>query len=224
MDEFLSKYLPKYLENPYIGEIIISDENGNDAKKIKEQLDNPRIKVFVNETRLGAFRNKMNAVSHASFDWVCLMDSDNFAPIEYFHSWRRVFNPNDLSMIYSPCMTYPTHNHPGFNWKHIIPDVFTPSTFKEVAKKHWHNHQLNVGNYIVSKQQYMKGVHPENSDLDVRCRAIDVQYRNYLLFVNGASMKLVEGMVYYHNVHDGSYYVNEGSISAEKEIFALYLN
>ena len=33
-DDFLSKYLPLYLDNEHIDEIIISDENGEDAKKI----------------------------------------------------------------------------------------------------------------------------------------------------------------------------------------------
>jgi hypothetical protein len=37
--DFLSVNLPKYLANPYINEIIITDENGNDAKKIKETFD-----------------------------------------------------------------------------------------------------------------------------------------------------------------------------------------
>ena len=33
-DDFLSKYLPKYLENNLINEIIITDENGDDVNKI----------------------------------------------------------------------------------------------------------------------------------------------------------------------------------------------
>ena len=35
-DDFLSIYLPKYLSNPYIDEILINDENGNDYSKIKK--------------------------------------------------------------------------------------------------------------------------------------------------------------------------------------------
>ena len=37
-DNFLSKYLPKYLENEYINEIVITDENGNDIEKIKKEF------------------------------------------------------------------------------------------------------------------------------------------------------------------------------------------
>ena len=37
-DNFLSKYLPLYINNTLIDEIVISDENGNDAKKIKLEM------------------------------------------------------------------------------------------------------------------------------------------------------------------------------------------
>lgn len=220
--KFLSINLPKYLENPYIGEIIISDENGNDAKMIQENIQDSRIKVYINETRLGAFRNKRKAVSYATLPWVCLMDSDNFAPIEYFHAWRRVFDPSNISMIYSPSMTNPTENHPGFNWRHMVDDIFTPTTFKDLYVKHRNNHQLAIGNYIFSKEQFMKAEHTGDSNLDTRCTALDVQYQNYLLFINGASMRIIHGMIYYHIVHDGSYYINEGAMAAEKEIFGLF--
>ena len=33
-DNFLSKNLPLYVDNPLINEIIITDENGNDVDKI----------------------------------------------------------------------------------------------------------------------------------------------------------------------------------------------
>jgi FkbM family methyltransferase len=51
---FLQKYIPLYLENPFIDEIVICDENGNDAKLIGEHINNPRVKVHVN-TEIGPF-------------------------------------------------------------------------------------------------------------------------------------------------------------------------
>jgi hypothetical protein len=41
---FLKVNIPKYLENPYINEIVICDENGEDAKMIQETFkDNEKI-------------------------------------------------------------------------------------------------------------------------------------------------------------------------------------
>ena len=56
--DFLKINLPQYLANPYISEIIISDENGRDAEKIRATFNDPKIRVSVNETRLGPFLNK----------------------------------------------------------------------------------------------------------------------------------------------------------------------
>ncbi len=39
-DRFLSSNIPKYLLNPYIDEIVISDEDGADIEKIKAAFPN----------------------------------------------------------------------------------------------------------------------------------------------------------------------------------------
>jgi hypothetical protein len=62
----LQENLPKYFENPLFSEIIICDETGEDAEKIAENFSDDRLKVFVNEKRLGGFRNKATTVSKAS--------------------------------------------------------------------------------------------------------------------------------------------------------------
>jgi hypothetical protein len=52
-NDFFSKYLPLYLENDLIEEIIITDENGNDIEKIKSAFSNNEKLVLVkNESRL----------------------------------------------------------------------------------------------------------------------------------------------------------------------------
>jgi hypothetical protein len=45
----LKNNLPLYLENPYINEIIICDETGEDVEKITETFTDPKIKLYVNE-------------------------------------------------------------------------------------------------------------------------------------------------------------------------------
>jgi hypothetical protein len=62
-NDFLSEYIPKYLENPYIDEIIISDENGNDFNKIKERFSsNLKLRLYKNEYVLGPFLNKIKVL------------------------------------------------------------------------------------------------------------------------------------------------------------------
>ena len=59
-DTFLSIYLPKYIENELINEIIICDENGHDVNKIKSNnsINCSKLKLHINETKLGTFLNK----------------------------------------------------------------------------------------------------------------------------------------------------------------------
>jgi hypothetical protein len=65
---FLKNNIPKYLENPYINEIVICDETGEDAALILTHFINPKIKVFTNEQRLGGYLNKNKVVSLATND------------------------------------------------------------------------------------------------------------------------------------------------------------
>ena len=84
-DIFLSRYLVKYLDNEYINEIIITDENGNDIEKIKNMFgDNNKLVLIKNEKCLEPFLNKLKVCSLAKNEWIVLMDSDNFAYKDYF--------------------------------------------------------------------------------------------------------------------------------------------
>ena len=95
-DKFLVHFLPKYIENTYIDEIIITDENGNDIKKIREMFpNNTKLKLFTNKQLLGPFLNKLEACKKAENEWIVLMDSDNFADIDYFEKGNSFIQKND---------------------------------------------------------------------------------------------------------------------------------
>lgn len=205
---FLSVNIPKYLENPYIHEIVITDENGNDAKKIRETFDDPRIKVYVNDYMLGPFLNKRRAVSLATNELICLMDSDNFAPVSYFEAFYKFLdrNPYDVNAIYSPSYTIPQDNHPGFDFRMFLNVTIDKTNYKpEYAKNEV---IFNVGNYISSKALHQKLV--LTADETKRAKdsfAADVVYSNYLLLTRAdAKIITVPDMAYDHVVHAGSIY------------------
>lgn len=224
---FLSQNLPKYLENPYISEIVICDETGEDAKQIFDTFkDNPKIRVFVNEKRLGAYRNKEKAVSLAKNDFVCLMDSDNFAPESYFEAWFRHLNGSapEEHMIYMPCRTIPQPNHDGFNFSKFSGKTFTKDTFKELHRDHpVGDTACNVGNYIVPKKMYIESIPPSGLERFVdTCSPVDVLFKNYILWKNGASAVFVPGMEYHHAVHSGSLYIQTSKYTDLKFFASLY--
>lgn len=210
--DFLQVNLPKYLENPYISEIMISDETGSDAQKIKETFKDPKIHVSVNESRLGAFLNKRKAVAMATNPFVCLMDSDNFAPLSYFEAWAKYLNgqqPDDHT-IYAPYRTIPQANHAGFDYSALVGSVITPQTYKEI----WHRVHIsqtmyNTGNYILPKNLLLSTqTDPELEALGMTNGPADVMFQNYLMWKNsGMKLAVVPEMDYHHIVHDGSYWI-----------------
>ena len=210
-DQFLYRYIPEYLKNPYIDEIIICDETGEDAKKITEAFgDNPKVRVFVNEKRLGVFRNKDKVVSLAKNDFVCLMDSDNFAPESYFEVWLAFLNGSqpDNHTIYMPSRTIPQPNHGGFDFSKFSGRTYTKDTYKQLYHDGTGAIACNTGNYIVPKKFYIETEPgPYLEQFVDHCSAADVRFKNYILWENGGSAIIVPGMDYHHIVHPGSIYL-----------------
>ena len=74
-DSFLKNNLTKYLQMDLVDEIVICDENGEDVKKIQRDFpNNDKLRLFVNERKLGAFFNKLRACKQAKNEWIALID------------------------------------------------------------------------------------------------------------------------------------------------------
>ena len=214
---FLEANLPKYLENPYISEIVISDENGEDAAKIRERFTDPKLKIFVNTERLGAFRNKELAVRRATNEWTALIDSDNFAPTAYFEAWANYIrtHPMTPNTVYAPCRTIPINGHNGFDYRDFTPSVLTKQTYKTLKHHRMMECLINTGNYIVHRQFYLDSSDAEYASLFTTVNAWEAKLRTWLLLNRGAKYVFPTNLEYYHNVHNGSLYIN-----TEKEIHA----
>lgn len=223
--EFLSKNLEDYIKNPYIDEIVISDENGNDADKIKKYFNETnKIVINVNNKKLGVYKNKEKVVSLSKNDWVCLIDSDNFAPLKYFEEWGKYIEKNgiDNSVIYSPSKTTKQKNHNGFDFINVSGVMIDSSNFKKYFKIN--DVFFNLGNYIFNKHNYIKyGTKSDEKNLEITCYAVDVLYKNYLLITRG-NMKLfgVPNMEYNHIVHNGSEYTKTIKMIDTKYYYSLY--
>jgi hypothetical protein len=220
-NDFLSKYLPLYLDNDLIEEIIITDENGNDIEKIKSAFPNNKKLVLVkNENRLGPFLNKLKACSFAKNEWIVLMDSDNFADKNYFiiaKDYIEKNNINDKNIILSPCKA-----KPNFNFSHLSGFIYNNGTIqinrdleKEIFGGYFCNNiytnsevLMNLGNFVINKYLI------DNIDLSLETEniknssACDVIYFNTLLFEQlDLHLHVVPNLEYEHVVHDGSTYI-----------------
>lgn len=210
-DKFLSIYLVKYLENEYIHEIIITDENGQDIEKIKSAFpNNDKLILVKNEKQLGPFSNKIKACSLAKNEWIVLMDSDNFADKEYFKiadDYIKILG-NQTNIILAPCKA-----QPNFDYSHLSGFVYKKGNFSknnqlENQSKQPHNTSsgtlMNTGNYILNKY-LIDNLNLSNEENTLS--PCDVIYFNTLLFEQlDLHMHVVSNLVYDHVVHDGSTY------------------
>jgi len=201
-DEFLSKYLPDYIGNPLVNEIIICDENGKDAEKIrKAHPDVSKLHVYVNENTLGPFLNKLQVCKKASNEWIVLMDSDNFADDKYFEIAKLYIDGQTFLTkcnILSPC-----HATPNFDYTKFQGSVIT----KQTTKKD-HLTLMNTGNYVINKFLIDNICIEKEKDNIPNSSACDVIYFNTLLFeqFQDLQMHVVRDLKYLHVVHKGSIY------------------
>lgn len=214
-DSFLSNYLPKYLNNILIDEIVITDETGNDAYKIKNAFpNNDKIKVFVNENRVGPFLNKLKACSHASNEWIVLMDSDNFASDDYFVKAAEYISA--VIEEQKDVILAPSYASPNFNYSHLNGFVYEKGRFQSNKLLEQQNNtsnncnsliMMNTGNYVINKYLIDNVDLSKEIDNIKYSSACDVIYFNTLLFEQfDLKLHVVPNMIYDHVVHSGSIY------------------
>jgi hypothetical protein len=220
-DNFLSKYIPLYLNNSLISEIVICDENGNDINKINQAFpNNSKLKLFKNEVQLGPFKNKLKACSNATNEWIVLIDSDNFADYHYFQIAKNYINQN-IKVHEKNIILAPAKALPNFNYSHLAGMIFKKGKFNEnriIENKNMNNTKnisftqsevlMNTGNYVLNK--YLINNINLNAEIEQikLSSACDVIYFNTLLFEQlDLNMHIVENLEYSHVVHDGSIYV-----------------
>jgi hypothetical protein len=223
-DSFLSVNLPKYLENEYIDEIIITDENGNDIEKINNHFpNNPKIILIKNEKRLGPFLNKLKVCSYAKNEWIALIDSDNFADKNYFIIAKDYITENikdEKNIILSPCRL-----KPNFDFTHLSNFIFTKNNIQEnleLEKKIIQPNNcacsvlFNAGNYIINKY-LINNLNIDNELENIeKSSACDVIYFNILLLEQlNLNLHVVPNLEYEHVVHNKSIYIQTASHNVE---------
>jgi hypothetical protein len=225
-DDFLSKYLPLYIDNPLIDEIIITDETGDDAMKIWSDFTSPKIKIFINDERLGPLKNKMKAMRHASNEWIALIDSDNFADNKYFEVASRfilTLPKSENTSIIAPSFSKPGNNdtkskdHEGFDFTAFQGRNLSLSYLRSLPQQYLRTCQdnitvlLNQGNYIINKHLVDNiSLAAEDPDLIDNSSSFDVIYFNTLLYEQfgfALNFYVIAGLEYQHSVHANSIYL-----------------
>lgn len=202
-DSFLSKYLVEYLKYEWVDEIVITDENGDDVRKIEQAFPgHPKLRLFTNEKQLGALFNKLKACSLAKNEWIALLDSDNFASASYFEKAKEyIENVQGKNVILAPARA-----KPFFNFQPVGP-VLNRSN----SKAH-HTEQdlvlLNTGNYVLNKY-LIDHLDLSGEEENLKHKSpYDVIYLNTLFLEQlDVQIHVVDGMEYDHVLHNQNLWV-----------------
>tara|TARA_B100000963_G_C22615643_1_gene667185 strand:+ start:608 stop:1372 length:765 start_codon:yes stop_codon:yes gene_type:complete len=219
-DLHLSKYLPTYIENELIDEIIICDENGNDVNKIKERFkDVKKLKLYVNDKRLGPFYNKMKCCKIAKNQWIALIDSDNFANHDYFDAMNSFIKSNEIKQ---ETILSPDYASVHFHWEHLTTypnNVINKQTFKHMKFLDEENQKnkknasglsnlMNTGNYVLNKFIIDNIDVNTNQAFLQNSHSFDVVLFNYLCFQQlHIDFYIVKNCRYSHTTSNDSIYI-----------------
>ena len=214
-DTFLNVNLERYLENKLLAEIIICDEcDSDDYNKIQatygKYCKNGKIKLYKNDTNLGPFMNKRNACLKASCEWICLMDSDNYAPEEYLQTAKNYLESNECKWndILAPSFAMPI-----FNYTHMQGQVLNKKTYKDICKLDEGKNMLmcfiNTGNFVLNIKLIQNlDISREGHNID-QFSPYDVIYFNTLVLEQfNVNIHIIKDLYYQHVVHDGSIFTN----------------
>lgn len=202
-DTFLQKNLESFLQNEYISEIVIMDDATDDYDKLVAiyGLNHNKVKLYRQPVNVGSFKNKVAVASLATCEWICLLDSDNYADGRYFEPLLQEWDKNGINekIIYTPSKGLPSN---------ILKDTDVPT--KVVTKDEWNQTvpktwYLNLGNFVFHKSFVpylnMLEYHQHN------CYGLCSIYINWIALKSGFIIKFVDDMAYDHAVHPGSTYM-----------------
>jgi glycosyltransferase involved in cell wall biosynthesis len=175
-----------------ISEIIITEDTADDSTWffLAQQHFSvyPKVKVFRNEKNLGCYRNKREAISKASNEFVIIFDSDNILRPDYLD---RIFErPWSKDTIFAPDFAKPHFDYRGFSGV-----TLTKENVKEYTEQKNFTAMINTMNYFVNRDEYLKiwEDHPEPW-------TADTLFMNYNWLKAGNKIHVLKDLQYEHRI------------------------
>ena len=97
-----------------------------------------------------------------------------------------------------------------FDYKEFVGKELSMSFIKDNVNNITLRILLNSGNYFFNKEKYIEAYNSIDKTIGKNSDPCDVFYFNYHFLINNkkGNITVVDGLKYYHRVHEGSFYVN----------------
>ena len=213
--DLLKESYAQVIDDPRISEIVIVDDCSTEPG-IKEKVNGlagGKVKVFHQAQNRGMSRNKADAISYASNEWVIIFDSDNVIGKDYLDAIPQRLSSNT---IYCPSFA-----KPEFDYRRYEGMQFIAVNASGWIKEDMFNTCMNTCNYVVNRDFYLK-TYQYNSDHI----ASDTIWHAYNHLKAGGSFQIVPDMHYYHRVHKGSGFLQgvDHNMKMQGEVRKMIMN
>lgn len=207
-DTHLKNNIDELLKLKNVSEIIITDDNSGDYEKLINEFDDEKLKVYKNNERLYPFKNKYNAVSKATNDYVILLDSDNLIDQNFIDNLLSIKDTWNKDILIQPKIF-------KFNKKFDFiknNDIIDKTNIKDYFSNEENLNLdisifglfLNMGNFFVNKQTYVDVF--DNISLSIDPYASDVIMFLYYWIKNDKKIIINDELTYRHQLYSDSFF------------------
>lgn len=200
--ELLFDSFRQVINDDRVSEIIIVDDHSeqqifHDVKWFTKDI--PKVKLFRNDSNIDCYRNKKEAASKSSNEWLIIGDSDNIFTKAYIDRIESLFVSGlNQKTVYQPSFAKPHFNFTKYEG--MIIDKFNVAKYMEDPT---FQTMLNAMNYFVNRDEFLKvwdgSVDPVTSDSI---------FHNYNWLKAENKIYVVSELHYEHRVHEESHYRN----------------
>lgn len=211
--KFLEKTLPLYLHHPFIENVVICDETGEDVDAIIAAGWNrhPKLLLHKNPSRLGIYYNKRKCIEVSPTEWIAVLDSDNFFDAQFFNTLEAMWKKEGALI---------DHFYACGNGMFIDEEKTCHNPLKgfggtKLTKESWNaffdkpkwNYMLNDGNWVVHCS--VLNTLPTNVR-DEEILATDAMFMARCFVAHGYTYDIREELTYIHPVHKESSWMLQG--------------
>jgi hypothetical protein len=215
---FLKDQVPKYLNDPNVSYLVISDENGKDINVMSElELDsNSKLRLYENDSVLGVYGNKRQCFLKAPSPWVAVLDSDNKFEPSFFSEFLKCKDRDGAlaeKTIYCAGENIRLDLNTG-----LTEDKTSQFSGMKISRENWNsvlemrgwNFLLNDGNCIWPRDvvKHFPDI-PEDQIVGT-----DSIFFMRQAIQAGYTLSVEPTMRYVHTVHDGSHWLQNSQVSS----------